>query len=47
MAKFWIIGALNWIPKWFLPYDAVTPHRMAEMFSDFVINGVAAQTLPR
>ena len=43
MAEFWIMGALNWIPKWYSPGGEQTTHELAAKFSDFVINGVGAK----
>jgi AcrR family transcriptional regulator len=43
MAEFWVMGALNWIPKWFSPEGQLSSHDLAETFADFAINGLAAR----
>jgi hypothetical protein len=41
MAGFFAIGAVNWIPKWFSPGGELSAQELAEMYAQFVINGVS------
>ena len=40
LASFAILGAVNWIPRWFNPEGPATSHQIADRFADFLIAGL-------
>ena len=42
LESFAILGAVNWIPRWFDPEGPATSHEIADRFADFLIAGLAA-----
>jgi AcrR family transcriptional regulator len=40
LESFAILGAVNWIPRWFDPKGPATSHEIAERFADFLIAGL-------
>jgi len=40
LLSFAILGAVNWIPRWFKPDGPATSHAVAESFADFLIAGL-------
>jgi AcrR family transcriptional regulator len=40
LLAFAILGAVNWIPRWFDPEGPATSHEIAERFADFLIAGL-------
>jgi len=38
--SFAILGAVNWIPRWFNPGGGATSHEIADRFADFLIAGL-------
>src|SRR4051812_12952374 len=40
LESFAILGAVNWIPRWFRPDGTATSHQIAERFADFLIAGL-------
>jgi TetR/AcrR family transcriptional regulator, cholesterol catabolism regulator len=40
LESFAILGAVNWIPRWFRPDGSATSHEIAERFADFLIAGL-------
>jgi hypothetical protein len=42
-----IIGMCNWLYQWYSPQGHLTPHEIAAIFSDLVINGVGAPRAAR
>ena len=50
LAIFVILGALNWVPKWFKPNGAWTPEQLTQALSQIferVVSSVPAAALPR
>jgi AcrR family transcriptional regulator len=39
-----IIGMCNWIYQWYSPEGKLTPHEIAHIFSDLVVDGVRSST---
>jgi AcrR family transcriptional regulator len=37
---FALLGAVNWIPRWFSPNGAASSHQIADLFTDFFIGGL-------
>jgi AcrR family transcriptional regulator len=37
---FALLGAVNWIPRWFNPAGAASSHQIADLFTDFFIGGL-------
>lgn len=47
LAVFAMLGAMNWIPKWYVPEGAMTPKEIAEAFASYLTRGLlAARTAP-
>jgi AcrR family transcriptional regulator len=40
LRTFAILGAVNWIPRWFDPRGSATSHEIAERFADYLIAGL-------
>jgi TetR/AcrR family transcriptional regulator, cholesterol catabolism regulator len=40
LESFAILGAVNWIPRWFRPEGPATSHEVADRFADFLIAGL-------
>jgi AcrR family transcriptional regulator len=40
LLAFALLGAVNWIPRWFDPGGAASSHQIADLFSDFFIGGL-------
>ncbi len=40
LITFAMMGAVNWIPRWFRPEGAATSQEIADRFADFFINGL-------
>jgi AcrR family transcriptional regulator len=39
-----ILGMCNWLYEWYSPDGALTPHEIAALFSELVLNGLAHET---
>jgi AcrR family transcriptional regulator len=40
LASFAILGAVNWIPRWFRPEGPATSDEIADRFADFLLGGL-------
>jgi TetR/AcrR family transcriptional regulator len=40
LMSFAILGAVNWIPRWFNPEGPATSQQIAEQFADYLIAGL-------
>jgi AcrR family transcriptional regulator len=40
LLAFALLGAVNWIPRWFNPTGAASSHQIADLFTDFFISGL-------
>jgi AcrR family transcriptional regulator len=40
LLAFALLGAVNWIPRWFNPGGAASSHQIADLFTDFFIGGL-------
>jgi TetR/AcrR family transcriptional regulator len=40
MISFAIMGAVNWIPKWFDPAGPATSNQIGDAFADYLVNGL-------
>jgi len=40
LLTFAVMGAVNWIPRWFTPDGAATSQEIADLFADFFIQGL-------
>jgi TetR/AcrR family transcriptional regulator len=40
LVAFAIMGAVNWIPKWFDPHGAATSEKVGETFADYLLAGL-------
>jgi len=40
LVSFAILGAVNWIPRWFKPDGPASSHEIADRFADFLIAGL-------
>ena len=40
MVVFAILGAMNWIPKWYSPKGRASPDKIAETFSTYLVRGL-------
>ena len=40
LARFAILGAINWIPKWYDPRGALSSAEIAEAFADFLVTAL-------
>lgn len=40
LLSFAILGAVNWINRWFDPRGAASSQRIAELFADYLVNGL-------
>ena len=40
MMEFAIMGAVNWIPKWFAPAGPMTSDQIADAFADYLVGGL-------
>jgi len=43
LLSFAILGAVNWIPRWFDPAGAATSQEIADRFADFLVAGLRRQ----
>ena len=44
---FAMLGAMSWIPKWYVPEGAMTPKEIGEAFASYLTRGLlAARTAP-
>jgi len=43
MISFAILGAVNWIPKWFDPAGPATSEQIGESFADYLVGGLLRQ----
>lgn len=43
LLTFAILGAINWIPRWFDPSGRATSDEIAEVFADYLVAGLLAQ----
>ena len=41
MRAFAILGAINWIPRWYSPEGKYKPEEIGRAMTDFLINGLA------
>jgi AcrR family transcriptional regulator len=44
LLAFALLGAVNWIPRWFNPAGAATSHQIADLFADFFVAGLRRET---
>ena len=42
LLSFAILGAVNWIPRWFKPDGPASSQQIADCFADYLIGGLAA-----
>lgn len=49
LAGFTVLGAINWIPKWYRPKGSMTPSQISEQMSDMLIKGLSptGRSLPK
>jgi AcrR family transcriptional regulator len=40
LLAFALLGAVNWIPRWFSPNGPATSHQIADLFADFFVAGL-------
>jgi AcrR family transcriptional regulator len=40
LLAFALLGAVNWIPRWFNPSGAASSHQIADLFADFFVAGL-------
>jgi len=40
LLAFALLGAVNWIPRWFNPSGAATSQEIADLFADFFVAGL-------
>jgi hypothetical protein len=40
LVSFAVLGAVNWIPRWFKPEGPSTSEEIAERFADFLVSGL-------
>jgi AcrR family transcriptional regulator len=45
LVSFVIFGAINWIPRWYDPAGAATSHEIAQVFADYLVNGLQTNRL--
>ena len=45
LLTFAVMGAVNWIPRWFHPDGAATSQGIADLFADFFIQGLRRPSL--
>jgi AcrR family transcriptional regulator len=43
MARLAVVGALNWMPKWYARTGSKSPEEVGAAFADFFLNGLAAR----
>lgn len=46
MISFAIMGAVNWIPKWFDPAGPATSEQIGEAFADYLVGGLLRNPMP-
>jgi AcrR family transcriptional regulator len=44
LLAFALLGAVNWIPRWFNPAGPATSQKIADLFADFFITGLRRKT---
>jgi AcrR family transcriptional regulator len=44
LLSFAVLGAINWIPKWFDPHGAAASTEIADTFADFIVAGLSPPT---
>ena len=47
IAEFFLMGALNWLPRWYSPKGAMGSEELAEIFIRMVFDGIRARRAPR
>jgi TetR/AcrR family transcriptional regulator len=47
LLTFAILGAVNWIPRWFDPTGPATSEKIGRVFADYLVAGLQKQTRPR
>ncbi len=47
IAEFFLMGALNWLPRWYSPQGAMGSEALAEIFIRMVFDGIRAQRCAR
>ena len=45
LLSFAILGAVNWIPRWFNPAGPATSDEIADRFAEYLIAGLRGQSL--
>ena len=40
VVSFAILGAVNWIPRWYDPAGRATSHEIAQAFADYLVAGL-------
>jgi TetR/AcrR family transcriptional regulator len=43
LLSFAILGAVNWIPRWFRPEGSVNSEQIGHAFADFLVNGLTSK----
>jgi AcrR family transcriptional regulator len=46
MITFALLGAVNWIPRWFDPAGELTSEQIAQAFADYLVGGLMRPPLP-
>jgi len=46
LLSFAILGAVNWVPRWFSPSGPSTSQEVADFFADYLIGGLKAGRIP-
>ena len=46
LLSFAILGAVNWITRWFDPRGSASSQEIADRFADYLVNGLRPGTLP-
>jgi AcrR family transcriptional regulator len=44
LLAFAILGAVNWIPRWFRPEGSINSQEIGHVFADYLVHGLLAQT---
>jgi AcrR family transcriptional regulator len=47
LLTFAILGVINWIPRWYNPAGKATSDEIAEVFADYLVNGLLARDTRR
>jgi hypothetical protein len=44
LLSFAILGAVNWIPRWYQPNGPASSQQIADQFADYLIGGLKRRT---